>query len=150
MDQQRKLALPGLPSRFAAVGILQHKPLGFYAGIFARYGVTPDRFSVAGSSMNSDLLSVSIAKGEGCMFPHEMTWAREHHDDPDHPLLTGSAISASRLYRLSSCRHRSHRRGRALMLSGDPHATSCCDFAAMMERAAGQAVVHGHCQQLAA
>jgi putative hydrolase of the HAD superfamily len=85
LDQERKIALSGLAERFDAIEIVQHKTPDAYAAIFARHGITPDRFLMAGNSMKSDILPVLEAGGHAAMIPHDLTWMHERAEDPDHP-----------------------------------------------------------------
>ncbi len=85
LDQERKIALSGLAERFDAIEIVQHKTPDAYAAVFARHGITPDRFLMAGNSMNSDILPVLQAGGNAVLIPHDLTWLHEQGADPDHP-----------------------------------------------------------------
>ena len=85
LDQERKIALSGLAERFDAIEIVQHKTPDAYAAIFARHGIAPDGFLMAGNSMNSDILPVLAAGGHAALIDHPLTWAHERAPDPDHP-----------------------------------------------------------------
>lgn len=85
LDQERKIVLSGLADRFDAIEIVQHKTRDAYAAIFARHGIRPDRFLMAGNSVNSDILPVLAAGGHAALVPHELTWIHEQGDDPKHP-----------------------------------------------------------------
>ncbi|TRW98463.1 HAD family hydrolase [Paracoccus sp. M683] len=85
LDQERKIALSGLAERFDAIEIVQHKTPQAYGAIFARHGIDPDGFVMAGNSMNSDILPVLAAGGHAVLIDHPLTWAHEQAPDPDHP-----------------------------------------------------------------
>lgn len=85
LDQERKIALSGLAARFDAIEIVQHKTPDTYRAVFARHGIAPDRFLMAGNSMNSDILPVLEAGGHAALIPHDLTWMHEAGEAPDHP-----------------------------------------------------------------
>lgn len=87
MDQERKIAASGLAERFAAVEILAEKSPEAYSRVLHRHGVSAEHFLMAGNSMRSDVLPVLELGGWGVFLPHELTWAAEHADPPDHPRL---------------------------------------------------------------
>lgn len=104
LDQERKIALSGLADRFDAIEIVQRKTPATYAAIFARHGIAPDRFLMAGNSMNSDILPVLEAGGHAALIPHDLTWMHEAGADPDHPRfhrLAGIADLPALIARLS-------------------------------------------------
>lgn len=85
MDQERKIAASGLAHRFEAVEILADKTPESYSRVLLRAGVAADRFVMVGNSMKSDVLPVLELGGHGVFIPHDLTWAIEHADAPDHP-----------------------------------------------------------------
>lgn len=87
IDQERKIAASGLAERFEAVEILTDKTPEAYSRVLWRHGVAPEAFLMAGNSMKSDVLPVLELGGHGVFIPHEMTWAAEHADKPDHARL---------------------------------------------------------------
>lgn len=87
MDQERKIAASGLAERFAAVEILAEKSPESYGRVLWAQGIAPERFLMAGNSMKSDVIPVLELGGWGVFVPHEVTWAAEHADAPDHPRL---------------------------------------------------------------
>lgn len=84
LDQERKIAASGLADRFAAIEIVQHKTPDTYRRVFARHGIDPGRFLMAGNSVNSDIRPVLAAGGWAVLLPHDLTWLHERGDDPDH------------------------------------------------------------------
>lgn len=87
MDQERKIAASGLAERFAAVEILAEKSPESYGRVLWAQGIAPECFLMAGNSMKSDVIPVLELGGWGVFVPHEVTWAAEHADAPDHPRL---------------------------------------------------------------
>ena len=87
MDQERKVAASGLAERFSAVEILAEKTPEAYARALLGQGVAPERFLMAGNSMRSDVIPVLDLGGWGVFIPHDLTWALEHAEAPDHPRL---------------------------------------------------------------
>lgn len=87
MDQERKIAASGLAERFAAVEILADKSTEAYARVLHRHGVAAKHFLMAGNSMRSDVLPALELGGWGVFVPHDLTWAAEHAQAPDHPRL---------------------------------------------------------------
>lgn len=85
MDQERKIAASGLAERFEAIEILADKTPESYSRVLLRAGVAADRFVMVGNSMKSDVLPVLELGGHGVFIPHDLTWAIEHADAPDHP-----------------------------------------------------------------
>lgn len=85
MDQERKIAASGLAHRFEAIEILADKKPESYSRVLLRAGVAADRFVMVGNSMKSDVLPVLELGGHGVFIPHDLTWAIEHADAPDHP-----------------------------------------------------------------
>lgn len=85
LDQERKIAASGLAERFAAIEIVQHKTADSYHRVFARQGIAPDRFLMAGNSVNSDIRPVLETGGWAVLLPHDLTWTHERGADPDHP-----------------------------------------------------------------
>ncbi|WEF23585.1 HAD family hydrolase [Paracoccus sp. S3-43] len=85
IDQERKIAASGLADRFEAVEILADKSPETYSRILFRAGVAPDRFVMVGNSMKSDVLPVVTLGGHGVFIPHDLTWAVEQAEAPDHP-----------------------------------------------------------------
>ncbi|MFI0396855.1 HAD family hydrolase [Paracoccus jiaweipingae] len=84
LDQERKIAASGLADRFTAIEIVQHKAPDTYRRVFARHGIDPGRFLMAGNSVNSDIRPVLAAGGWAVLLPHDLTWLHERGDDPDH------------------------------------------------------------------
>lgn len=84
LDQERKIAASGLADRFTAIEIVQHKTPDTYRRVFARHGIDPGRFLMAGNSVNSDIRPVLAAGGWAVLLPHDLTWLHERGDDPDH------------------------------------------------------------------
>lgn len=87
IDQERKIAASGLADRFEAVEILADKTPEAYARVLGRLEVAPAAFLMAGNSMKSDVLPVLELGGFGAFLPHDLTWAAEHAETPDHPRL---------------------------------------------------------------
>lgn len=87
IDQERKIAASGLAERFETVEILADKTPEAYARVLSRHGIAPERFLMAGNSMKSDVLPVLELGGFGAFIPHDLTWAVEHAEAPDHPRL---------------------------------------------------------------
>lgn len=87
IDQERKIAASGLAERFAAIEILADKTPEAYARVLGRLQVDPAAFLMAGNSMKSDILPVLELGGRGAFLPHDLTWAVEHAEAPDHPRL---------------------------------------------------------------
>ncbi|MFN3524600.1 MAG: HAD family hydrolase [Paracoccus sp. (in: a-proteobacteria)] len=87
MDQERKIAASGLAERFASVEILADKTPEAYARVLWAQGVAADSFLMAGNSMKSDVIPVLELGGWGVFIPHQMTWAAEHAEAPQHPRL---------------------------------------------------------------
>ncbi|MBK4216064.1 HAD family hydrolase [Paracoccus caeni] len=87
IDQERKVAASGLAERFEAVEILADKTPEAYSRVLYRHGIAPGDFLMAGNSMKSDVLPVLELGGHGVFIPHELTWAVEKTDAPDHPKL---------------------------------------------------------------
>ncbi|WP_295046924.1 HAD family hydrolase [uncultured Paracoccus sp.] len=85
IDQERKIAASGLADRFDAVEILADKTPEAYSRVLFRAGVAAQDFMMVGNSMKSDVLPVLDLGGHGVFIPHQMTWAIEHADAPDHP-----------------------------------------------------------------
>jgi putative hydrolase of the HAD superfamily len=85
IDQERKIAASGLAHRFEAVEILADKSPETYSRVLLRAGVAPQDFLMVGNSMKSDVLPVVVLGGHGVFIPHDLTWAIEHADAPDHP-----------------------------------------------------------------
>lgn len=87
IDQERKVAASGLAERFEAVEILADKTPEAYARVLNRLEIAPGAFLMAGNSMKSDILPVLDLGGFGAFLPHDLTWAAEHAEAPDHPRL---------------------------------------------------------------
>lgn len=87
LDQERKVAASGLAERFAAVEILADKTPEAYSRVLWRHGIAAERFLMAGNSMKSDVLPVLDLGGHGVFLPHDLTWAVEHAEAPEHPRL---------------------------------------------------------------
>ena len=85
IDQERKIAASGLAERFEAIEILADKTPESYSRVLLRAGVAPEGFVMVGNSMKSDVLPVLELGGHGVLIPHDLTWAIEHADAPDHP-----------------------------------------------------------------
>lgn len=105
MDQERKIAASGLAERFSAVEILADKTPEAYARVLGRHEIAPEGFLMAGNSMKSDVLPVLELGGHAAFLPHDLTWAVEHADAPDHPrlhLLTGIAELSGLVARLEA------------------------------------------------
>lgn len=86
LDQQRKLAQSGLRDHFDAIEIVSNKNAATYVDIFQRHGTGPDHGMMAGNSMASDVVPMIDAGGWGVFIPHEVSWAIEHAETPDHAL----------------------------------------------------------------
>jgi putative hydrolase of the HAD superfamily len=86
LHQEAKLAASGLGDRFAGVEIVSDKTHDTFAGIFTRYGVTPQQAVMAGDSMRSDILPALAAGAWAAYIPQEGAWSHECADAPaDHP-----------------------------------------------------------------
>jgi putative hydrolase of the HAD superfamily len=83
-DQERKLAASGLGDYFDAVEIVSDKSRGTYQRIFAAHGEGPDHAMMIGNSLKSDVIPAIEAGSWGVFVPHDLTWAREHADEPDN------------------------------------------------------------------
>jgi putative hydrolase of the HAD superfamily len=84
LDQERKLAQSGLGEMFHAVEIVSDKTPAVYASIFARHGAAPDTTLMAGNSVKSDVLPVLEAGGWGVHLPHDLVWALDRAEAPEH------------------------------------------------------------------
>lgn len=84
LDQERKLAQSGLGEMFDGVEIVSHKTAPVYGRIFARHGEGADRSLMVGNSLRSDVIPAIEAGGWGIHVPHDLTWAVEHADPPQH------------------------------------------------------------------
>lgn len=87
IDQERKIAASGLAERFETVEILADKTPESYARVLFRADIVSEKFVMAGNSMKSDILPVLEIGGQAAFIPHQMTWAAELADAPDHPGL---------------------------------------------------------------
>jgi putative hydrolase of the HAD superfamily len=83
-DQERKIAQSGLGGLFDAVEIVSDKDVSTYARIFSRYGDRLEQSMMVGNSLKSDIVPAIEAGGWGVFVPHELTWAAEHADAPQH------------------------------------------------------------------
>jgi putative hydrolase of the HAD superfamily len=83
-DQERKIAQSGLGELFDAIEIVSDKDVSTYARIFSRYGDRPEQGMMVGNSLKSDIVPAIEAGGWGVYVPHELTWAAEHADAPEH------------------------------------------------------------------
>jgi len=81
-DQERKIAASGLGDLFHGVEIVSDKTADTYARIFARYGDGAERALMVGNSLKSDVVPALKAGAWGVHVPHDITWAMEHHDEP--------------------------------------------------------------------
>lgn len=84
LDQERKLAQSGLGELFDGIEIVSHKTPAVYAEIFARHGDGAGRGVMVGNSLRSDVIPMIAAGGWGVHVPHELTWALEEADAPEH------------------------------------------------------------------
>lgn len=84
-DQERKLEASGLAGYFEAVEILSDKSPDAYSRVLARHDIEPEAFLMAGNSIKSDILPVLDLGANAAFIPHELTWAVEHAEEPDHP-----------------------------------------------------------------
>ncbi|WP_417723496.1 HAD family hydrolase [Salipiger sp.] len=85
LHQERKLAQSGLGELFDAVEIVSDKQAATYARIF---GACPGGAAAAmmvGNSLKSDVRPAIDAGGWGTHVPHDLMWALEHAEKPDHP-----------------------------------------------------------------
>lgn len=83
LDQERKLAQSGLGELFDAVEIVSNKTPEVYDRIFAAHGGAGAGL-MAGNSLKSDVIPMLDAGGWGVHVPHDLTWALEHEEPPDH------------------------------------------------------------------
>jgi putative hydrolase of the HAD superfamily len=83
-DQERKIAGSGLAEFFDAVEIVSDKNTTTYERIFAQYGDGPRQSLMIGNSLKSDVVPALAAGAWGIFVPHEIAWALEHDDEPDH------------------------------------------------------------------
>lgn len=81
-DQERKLAASGLGELFDAVEIVSDKNAATYERIFARHGDGAGRAMMIGNSLKSDILPALAAGAWAVHVPHDLTWAREHAEEP--------------------------------------------------------------------
>ncbi|MDW4497262.1 HAD family hydrolase [Sulfitobacter sp. D35] len=85
LDQERKLAQSGLGELFDGVEIVSEKSDAVYAEIFTRHADGAARGLMVGNSLRSDVLPMIAAGGWGAYVPHDLTWAVEHAEPPEHP-----------------------------------------------------------------
>jgi putative hydrolase of the HAD superfamily len=83
-DQERKLAQSGLGDFFAAVEIVSEKTGETYAKAFTRHANGPECSVMVGNSLKSDVIPAIAAGCWGVHVPHELTWALEHEEAPEH------------------------------------------------------------------
>ncbi|MDE3080439.1 MAG: HAD family hydrolase [Paracoccaceae bacterium] len=84
LDQERKLAQSGLGELFDGVEIVSQKTPAVYAEIFARHGDGAGRGLMVGNSLRSDVIPMIAAGGWGVHVPHDLTWALEEAEPPEH------------------------------------------------------------------
>ena len=82
LDQERKLAQSGLGDLFDGVEIVSDKTPATYAGIFGS-----DPALMAGNSLKSDVIPALEAGAWGVHIPHDLTWALEHAEAPQHSAM---------------------------------------------------------------
>jgi putative hydrolase of the HAD superfamily len=82
-DQERKIAASGLGDYFHGIEIVSDKNNETYARVFARHGDGPEHAMMVGNSLKSDVVPALTAGAWGVYVPHEITWAVEHHDEPE-------------------------------------------------------------------
>ncbi|EPX75747.1 HAD family hydrolase [Salipiger mucosus] len=85
LHQERKLAQSGLGDWFDAVEIVSDKQPDTYARIFARSPGGPAAAMMVGNSLKSDVAPAIAAGGWGVYVPHDLTWALEVAEKPEHP-----------------------------------------------------------------
>ena len=83
-DQERKLEASGLADRFDAVEIVSEKTPATYRSVFARHGAGPERAAMVGNSLRSDVVPAIEAGAWGVHVPHELLFALEHAEPPEH------------------------------------------------------------------
>ncbi|MCP4289088.1 MAG: HAD family hydrolase [Gammaproteobacteria bacterium] len=77
LDQQRKVARSGLAGYFEHIEIVSEKTSDTYRALLEKYGISPQRFLMAGNSLKSDVLPVAAIGGTAVQIPHASTWAHE-------------------------------------------------------------------------
>ena len=83
-DQERKLEASGLADRFEGVEIVSEKTAATYARAFARHGAGPEHAAMVGNSLRSDVLPALEAGAWGVHVPHELIFALERAEPPEH------------------------------------------------------------------
>jgi putative hydrolase of the HAD superfamily len=83
-DQERKLAQSGLGDYFDAVEIVSEKTPQTYERIFRRHADGAERSMMVGNSLKSDVVPAIEAGAWGVYVPHELTWALERVEPPEH------------------------------------------------------------------
>ena len=84
-DQERKVAASGLGDFFRAIEIVSDKTVETYGRIFSQQGTGTDQGMMVGNSLKSDVIPALQAGAYGVHVPHELTWALEHEEAPQHP-----------------------------------------------------------------
>ncbi|MFQ5622825.1 MAG: HAD family hydrolase [Paracoccaceae bacterium] len=82
--QERKLAASGMGDLFDAVEIVSEKTPDIYRLAFAHHGDGPERAMMVGNSLKSDVIPAIEAGSWGVHVPHDVTWALEHDEPPEH------------------------------------------------------------------
>ncbi|MEM5518629.1 HAD family hydrolase [Henriciella sp. AS95] len=83
-DQERKLAQSGLGDYFDGVEIVSNKTPDVYERIFGATEGGPEAAMMVGNSLKSDIIPAIEAGAWGVHVPHDLTWALERADPPEH------------------------------------------------------------------
>ncbi len=96
LEQQNKIDRSGLKHYFDHIEIMNDKTADDYRSLLSALDCPPQRFTMIGNSLRSDILPVLELGGRAIHIPHRLVWAYEHYDGPiDHPNFTSLAsISA--------------------------------------------------------
>jgi putative hydrolase of the HAD superfamily len=84
LHQERKLAASGLGEFFDGVEIVSDKEPSTYARIFNALPGGAAKAMMIGNSMKSDVIPAIDVGAWGVFVPHDLAWALEHADAPEH------------------------------------------------------------------
>ena len=77
LDQEHKIAHSGLASYFDHVEVVTDKTADIYRALLAKHRITPERFTMVGNSLRSDILPVVSLGARAVHIPYHLTWAHE-------------------------------------------------------------------------
>lgn len=96
LDQEAKIARSGLGDYFSHIEVVSEKNAETYRKIWAKHGITTQRFLMVGNSLKSDILPVVAMGGRAVYIPYKTMWVHEsvaEEDSDDRQYVTVENIN---------------------------------------------------------